>query len=124
MPLFRDMDEAAQEMVLRGYNFKLLAIMEGRAKLRQRRKAVILTDDEAFEIETGLLRLQFAADDLLDEKAALQLSTRSIRAPKDAELSEIRDAVDAIHEINVKNRRARIIIAAVEDVAGDLPTLG
>jgi hypothetical protein len=123
VPLFRDMDEADQEMVLRGYNFKLLAIMEGRGKLRQRRKAVILTDDEAFEIETGLLRLQFAADDLLDEKAALQLSTRNIRAPKDEELSEMRDAVDAIHEINVKNKKAKVILAAVEDVAGDLPTL-
>ena len=81
-------------------------------------------DDEAFEIETSLLRLQFAADDLLDEKAALKLSTKNIRAPKDEELSEMRDKVEAIHQINVKNRKAKVIIAAVEDVAGDLPALG
>lgn len=124
MPLFRDMEEDEQEMVVRTYNLKLLAIMEGRAKLRERRKSVILTDDEAFEIETGLLRLQFAADDLLDEKAALKLSTKNIRAPKDEELSEMRDTVDAIHKINVKNKKAKVIIAAVEDVAGSLPTLG
>ena len=124
MPLFRDMDEASQDMVLRAYNFKLVAIMAGRAKLRERRKSVILTDDEAFEIETSLLRLQFAADDLLDEKAALKLSTKNIRAPKDEELSEMRDKVEAIHQINVKNRKAKVIIAAVEDVAGDLPALG
>jgi len=124
VPLFRDMDEDSQNRVLEDYNFRLLALMEGKAKLRERRRSAILTADEEFEIETGLLRLQVAADDLLDEKAALKLSTKSIRAPKVEELSETRDAVEAIHKINVKNRKAKVIIEAVADVAGSLPTLG
>jgi hypothetical protein len=118
------MDEDSQNRVLEDYNFSLLALMEGRAKLRERRRVAILTSDEEFEIETGLLRLQVAADDLLDEKAALKLSAKSIRAPSAGQLSEMRDAVEAIRKINAKNRKAKVIIDAVVEVAGNLPKLG
>jgi hypothetical protein len=118
------MDEDAQERVLEKYNQRILAIMEGRAKLRERRKTAVLTNDEDLEIDTGLLRLQAAADDLLDEKAALKLSTKSIRPPSDNELNDLRDKVDAIHKLNVKSRKASAIIAAVVELAGSLPKPG
>jgi hypothetical protein len=89
--------------------------------LRERRRMVVLTSAEDLEIEAGLLRLQAVVDDLLDEKAALKLSTRSIRAPSDEELVSMREAVEAIHELNAKSRKASAIIAAVEEVAGSLP---
>jgi len=116
------MDEEAQDKVLQKYNHRILAIMEGKAKLRERRKTVVLTNDEDLEIETGLLRLQAAADDLLDEKAALMLSAKSIRPPSEDELKELRGEVEAIHDLNAKSKRASAIIAAVVEVAGNLPT--
>src|SRR6266508_4642202 len=115
------MDEEAQDKVLQKYNHRILAIMEGKAKLRERRKTVVLTNDEDLEIETGLLRLQAAADDLLDEKAALKLSTKSIATPSDEALSGMRDAVAAIHNLNAKSKQASAIIAAVVEIAGNLP---
>ncbi len=117
-----EMDEEAQDKVLQKYNHRILAIMEGKAKLRERRKTVVLTNDEDLEIETGLLRLQAAADDLLDEKAALMLSAKSIRPPSEDELKELRGEVEAIHDLNAKSKRASAIIAAVVEVAGNLPT--
>ncbi len=122
MAIFSEMDEEAQDKVLQKYNHRILAIMEGKAKLRERRKTVVLTNDEDLEIETGLLRLQAAADDLLDEKAALKLSAKSIRPPSEDELKELRGEVEAIHDLNAKSKRASAIIAAVVEVAGNLPT--
>ncbi len=122
MAIFSEMDEEAQDKVLQKYNHRILAIMEGKAKLRERRKTVVLTNDEDLEIETGLLRLQAAADDLLDEKAALMLSAKSIRPPSEDELKELRGEVEAIHDLNAKSKRASAIIAAVVEVAGNLPT--
>ena len=121
MPLFSEMDQEAQERVLQKYDQRILALMEGKAKLRERRRTVILSNAEDLQIEAGLLRLQAAADDLLDEKAALRLSTKSISAPSDEALSEMRDAVAAIHNLNAKSRQASAIIAAVVEVAGSLP---
>ncbi len=121
MPLFSEMDEEAQDRVLQKYNHRILALMEGKAKLRERRRAVILSNAEDLEIEAGLLRLQAAVDDLLDEKGALELSTKGIRPPSDEELSDMRDAVKAIHDLNGKSRKASAIIATVVEVAGSLP---
>jgi len=115
------MDQEAQGRVIQKYDQRILALMEGKAKLRQRRRTVILSNAEDLQIEAGLLRLQAAADDLLDEKAALKLSTKSISAPSDEALSEMRDAVAAIHNLNAKSRQANAIIAAVVEVAGSLP---
>ncbi len=122
MPPFSELDEEAQDRVLEKYNQRVLAIMEGKAKLRERRKTMVLSSTEDLEIDTALLRLQAAADDLLDEKAALKLSAKRIRPPSDRELSEMRDSVEAIHALNAKSRRVSAIIAAVEEVAGSLPT--
>jgi IS4 transposase len=121
VPLFSEMDQEAQERMLQKYDQRILALMEGKAKLRERRRAVILSNAEDLQIEAGLLRLQAAADDLLDEKAALKLSTKSISAPSDEDLSEMRDAVAAIHNLNAKSKQASAIIAAVVEVAGNLP---
>ncbi len=121
MPLFSEMDQEAQERVLQKYDQRIVALMEGKAKLRERRRTVILSNSEDLQIDAGLLRLQAAADDLLDEKAALKLSTKSISAPSDGALSEMRDAVAAIHNLNAKSKQASAIIATVEEVAGSLP---
>ncbi len=121
MLLFSELDEEAQNRVLQEYDQRILSLMEGKAKLRDRRRAVILSNAEDLEIEAGLLRLQAAADDLLNEKAALKLSTKSIPPPSDDELKALRDKVAAIHELNVQSKQASAIIAAVVEVAGGLP---
>jgi len=120
MPLFSEMDEEAQARVRERYTHRILALVQGMAKLRERRKKVVLTSLEDLEIGVGLLRLQAEVDDLLDEEAALELSTKSIRAPSDEELVSMREAVKAIHELNAKSREASAIIAAVVEVAGSL----
>jgi hypothetical protein len=121
VPLFSELDQEAQNRVLQEYDQRILSIMEGKAKLRDRRRTVILSNAEDLDIDAGLLRLQAAADDLLDEKAALQLSTKSISPPSDYELKALRDKVAAIHELNVQSNQASAIIAAVVEIAGSLP---
>jgi len=123
VPLFSEMDEEAQGRVLEKYNQRILALTEGKAKLEERRRAVILTASEDMQINSGLLRLDAAIRDLLDEKAALKLSTKSIAAPSAKALAEMRDAVAAIHELNVESRRTSAIIATVVEVAGNLPNV-
>jgi hypothetical protein len=121
VPLFSELDETTQNRVLQEYDQRILSLMEGKAKLRDRRRAVILSNAEDLEIEAGLLRLQAAADDLLDEKAALKLSTKIISPPSDGELTALRDKVAAIHALNVQSQQASAIIAAVVEIAGSLP---
>jgi hypothetical protein len=115
------MDEEAQGRVLEKYNQRILAFTEGKAKLEERRRTVILTSSEDLQINAGLLRLDAAIRDLLDEKAALKLSTKSISAPSPETLADMRDAVEAIHDLNAKSRKTSAIIAIVVEVAGSLP---
>jgi hypothetical protein len=115
------MDEEAQGRVLERYNHRILALAGGKAKLEDRRRAVILSNAEDLQINAGLLRMDAAIRDLLDEKAALRLSTKSISAPSAQTLADMRAAVEAIHALNAASRRTSAIIAAVVEVAGSLP---
>jgi hypothetical protein len=121
MPLFRNMTDDEKFGVLSALDVKLTAIMETRVKLRDRRNAVILSSEEDFEIETQLLRLEQAAGDIVAYKDALTSCNDDLPPPTAAQLDDMRQRVQHIHDINVQNTTASSIITTATKAIGEIP---
>jgi hypothetical protein len=121
MPLFRTMSDADKFSVLSSLDVKLTGIMETRVKLRERRRAENLTDEEDFEIETLLLRLDRHALAIVNYKNALLTCQDELQPPTAEQLDDMRRRVGIIRDINVQNATASAIITTTAVVIGELP---
>jgi hypothetical protein len=121
MPTFKDLTEDEREAALDVLDTRLLAIMEGQRKLRERLEAVKLDSAEALDIKIALVRLDLKADEIMRAKEDFEDDSLSLQPPTAAMLQRMLERLDTIREINVRNETARGILAAVVAVAGQLP---
>ena len=71
MPLWNTMSTQQQQRAIRAINFKIRALMNAKAKLRDRRDTfAAISHNELLLIKLELIRLQAKIDALRDEKAA------------------------------------------------------
>ena len=119
MPLMNDMTTGQYRNAIRAINLKLKALSLARKKLRERRDTGV-TRNEGLLIELEMTRLKFRQDDLIDWKAVFKLNQKSLPAPSAAAIQKMREKVQAIADLNVADKNARVIVRAAIEVVGTL----
>lgn len=123
MPVCSAMSADDRECCLEEFDTKLLGIMAGESKLRERLANVPMDSTDAFEIRTVLLRLEILADRINRQKEQFEADQAPINPPNELALADMRERVGRIRQINAQNETARGIVAAIVAVAGALPNL-